>query len=289
MQPIVAAVDGSDGSAAALRWARRESVLHGTSLTAVMTWGSLDQHHPDGGTETRPGYDQAAADAALDAFVVAALGEEAARDVARLALDDLAVPGLVGASTDAGLLVVGARGLGGFRGLLVGSVSQGCLAHATCPVAVVRDVPQHDEGSTERIVVGIDGSPAATAALGWALDEARARQARLDVVHAWSSPSVVAYPGALSIDSGPFEAGARHMVTSALDHADVHGLARPPEPIVAVGGASGVLLDVAEGADLVVVGSHGVGGFRGMLLGSVSHHVSDHAPCPVVVIRRSDS
>ena len=284
MGKIVVGVDGSEGSAGALRWAARESQLRGWPVTAVMAWGYLEQHHIDS-RQFDPEYDESKANDALEAYVAAALDETSAKQVNRQLTLDLAARGLLDASADADLLVMGARGLGGFRGLLLGSVSQTCLHHAHCPVAIVREPSHREPGSTERIVVGIDGSGGAQAALDWALDEARARQASVDVVYGWQMIYTGAgYPYAIAVDPKPLEDAARRQLAAAVERADTRGLEHPVEQLLIMGGGTSAILDTAEGADLIVVGTRGVGGFRGMLLGSVSHHVAQHAPCPVVAV-----
>jgi nucleotide-binding universal stress UspA family protein len=136
----------------------------------------------------------------------------------------------------------------------------------------------------KRIVVGVDGSEAAHAALRWAVEEARIHAAALDVVHAWlPHPSGDPYGLAL-IDPAPFEAAARVLLDAAVDDVDPSELAQPVTRTLRCGGASSVILDAADGADLIVVGSRGLGGFRGLLLGSVGQQVVPHAPCPVVVV-----
>lgn len=288
MNKIVVGVDESEGAGEALAWAAREADLRGTALTAVLAWGYLDQHtttKAKGRDSFDPDYDEGDAAEALDTIVERTLGAEPSADVTRLTVNDLAPAALIAAADDADLLVVGARGLGGFRGLLVGSVSQHVLHHAPCAVAVVRVAPARVEGRRERIVVGIDGSDTAQQALTWALDEGRARQAAVEVVHAWNPPYVGAYPfdpGALNIDA--FEKGAEQVLTEALAKQDTSGLPVPPEAIAVSGTAARAVLDTADGADLVVVGSRGRGGFAGLFLGSVSQQVAHHAPCPVVVI-----
>jgi nucleotide-binding universal stress UspA family protein len=284
---IVVGMDGSEGAAHALRWAVEEAGYRGWSVVAAMTWGYLDQHHLDGSTEFVAGYTEADADAALETFVTTALegrtGAPGPEQVERRLLNDLPAQGLLDASREAELLVLGARGLGGFRGLLVGSVSHACLHHATCPVAIIRE-PQEHEAATPTIVVGIDGSPGSKAALDWALDEARARQARIEVVHAWSAPYLMGYSYGVAVDMTQFEDAARIVLDGAVEAADTHGLIEPVEKVLVSNGPSASLLEVAKDADLVVVGSRGVGGFKGMLLGSVSYQVTHHADCPVVVV-----
>jgi nucleotide-binding universal stress UspA family protein len=287
MAHIVVGVDGSEQSAEALRWAARAAALRSTTLTAVLAWGYLDQHHTIVGERFDPDYSSKDAEAALDAYVVAALGEGDASRVERKVVCDLAAAALLGAAAGADLLVVGARGLGGFRGLLLGSVSQHCLHHATCPVAVIRGThtAQADDG-TPRLVVGIDGSAGARNALRWAIAEARVRGAILDVVHAWHPPYLGGHPYAVPApDPDLYEGAARQVLHEAVAGEDTSGLSQPVEEVLTLAGsAASALLEASKGADLVVVGSRGLGGFGELLLGSVSHQVAHHAPCPVVVV-----
>jgi nucleotide-binding universal stress UspA family protein len=138
----------------------------------------------------------------------------------------------------------------------------------------------------DRIVVGVDGSAGSTRALRWAVDEARRRAATVDVVHAWQYPHVpdVGFAvGGYSIDPAALEASARtvldHCITSAASGDGVR-----IEPILVCGDPASTLLDVAKGADLLVVGSRGRGGFVGLLLGSVSQQCAHHTPCPLVIV-----
>lgn len=136
-----------------------------------------------------------------------------------------------------------------------------------------------------RIVVGTDGSPGSVAAIRWALDEAALRGADVEVVHAYTDPPLAAYPTIVVPVVSPeeLEAAARQVAeeaVSAAGAADGVGVTTTVE----VGGAAAVLVSHAEGADLVVTGSRGRGGFRGLLLGSVSQQVASHATCPTVIV-----
>lgn len=154
---MVVGVDESAGAAAALRWAVREAAARGWSLTAVLAWGLLDQHHLIGDQPFDPAYGEADALAALDEIVRAAVGTADGATVERKVVCDLAAHALLSSSAAADLLVVRARGLGGFRELLLGSVSQHVLHQATCPVAVVRSDPREHTEDPPLIVVGVDG------------------------------------------------------------------------------------------------------------------------------------
>ena len=136
----------------------------------------------------------------------------------------------------------------------------------------------------QRIVVGVDGSETAQRALHWAIDEARRREARLDVIHAWHMPftGVTPYAPPPQWDSTVFEDEAKGVLDRALAAEDTTGV--EVHRFVSLGGAAEMLIQASKGADLVVVGSRGRGGFTGLLLGSVSQQVVHHAPCPVVVI-----
>jgi nucleotide-binding universal stress UspA family protein len=284
MAQIVVGVDGSEHGANALRWAAGEAELREHDLVAVLVWDLFNQRHADGSRRFDPEYGEPDADAALAATLEAALGADRAARVIRRPVCDIPAPGLLGAAEDAELVVVGARGLGGFRGLLLGSVSQQVLHHAAVPVAIVRgDASSPVRGG--RIVVGVDGSDQSVAALRWALVEGAARKATVEIVHVWDAPvgygPVTAMTGA---DVGVVEEGARQLVDEVLAQAQEGVPAVDVERTIAPGGAAARLLDAAEGADLVVVGRRGLGGFGRLLLGSVSEHVARHAPCPVVVV-----
>ena len=146
-----------------------------------------------------------------------------------------------------------------------------------------------DELGGCRIVVGVDDSEQAAAALRWALAEGALRQATVEVVHAWSPPMSALPFGAtlvIPVDDGEIDATARASVDQIVEAAITETGDRPPEVLRTIlpGGAAQTLVEVAEGADLLVVGSHGRGVIARTLLGSVSDYVVRHAPCPVLVV-----
>jgi nucleotide-binding universal stress UspA family protein len=139
--------------------------------------------------------------------------------------------------------------------------------------------------SQHRIVVGVDGSPGADAALAWAIAEAHLREARVDAVHALHLPQVVYVPFApmVKVPIKELEAAAHQIVAEAARRAGDHPHVEVTSTVVE-GHATTVLLAAARGADLLVVGTRGHGGFAGLLLGSTSQACSHHSPCPVVIV-----
>jgi nucleotide-binding universal stress UspA family protein len=140
---------------------------------------------------------------------------------------------------------------------------------------------------TGRVVVGVDGSTHAGRALALAVEEAARRGATLVAVTTWPPPSYFPGVGYGTVPPSPAEL-ERH-ARATLDEA-LAGLDEPAavERVVTEGPAWRALVDAAAGADLLVVGSRGRGGFSGLLLGSTSHAVVTHAPCPVVVVPTAD-
>ena len=145
--------------------------------------------------------------------------------------------------------------------------------------------------SNERIVVGIDGSALSKAALRWALAEALRRAATVEVVHAWSPPTIAFTPYASTavpvVGAEDVEAAAARAMTRTM--AEVADVAEGVDVTTSIerGNAAEVLATKAKGASMLVVGSHGHGGFAGMLLGSTSTQLLHHAPGPVVVVNSS--
>ena len=136
------------------------------------------------------------------------------------------------------------------------------------------------------IVVGVDGSQHSVAALRWAVEEAGLRNARVLAVYAWRLPHVSTTHEALHVLKleVDFERQAREFLESIIEEAVPHTKVEI-EQVVPEESAASALIAAAERADLLVVGSRGHGGFTGLLLGSVSQQVAQHAPCPVVVVR----
>jgi len=284
MAEIVVGVDGSTNAAEALRWAADLADRRGWNVTAVLAWDTLDQHFSDRRRRFRSDYGPHDAGAALDGFVADALDPGRAERITRRAVAGTPAQVLLDAAAGASMLVVGPRGLGAFRSALLGSVSLYCAQLTPCPLAIIRGSGLVTPADPPRIVVGVDGSASSRRALDWALDEARASGAQLDVVHAWHPPYMGAQPYAFAFDGlDAIQRDARQVLDDVIDGADTHGLSGKLEPILVEGPVSQRLLEAAKGADLVVVGSRGWGGFSGLLLGSVSQQLAHHADSPVVI------
>jgi nucleotide-binding universal stress UspA family protein len=142
---------------------------------------------------------------------------------------------------------------------------------------------EHENGS--RIVVGVDGSPSSHDALRWAVKQAVLSGAGVEAVTTWAHPAAIESSSPI-----PAEELAKRAAAALADSVrEVVGEDDPPVDIcqiVTCGHAAKVLLEAARGADLLVLGSRGHGGFTGALLGSVGQHCVHHAPCPVVIVRR---
>jgi len=138
MEKIVVGVDCSPHSAAALRWAAADGAAKNCPVVAVRAWNYLDQRRPDGSEEFDPHWSAAKAKDELDQFVSETLGD-AADGVQTEVVNDLPARALLAAAQDASTIVVGARGLGGFKGLLVGSVSRQITEHSPCTAVVARN------------------------------------------------------------------------------------------------------------------------------------------------------
>ena len=272
---IVVGVDGSASSKEALGWAVAQARLTGQPVEAVISW----EYPTNYAAAEWGGFDgEANATQLLQAAVADAVhGEDAAR-VTQRAVRAQAARALLDAAAGAALLVVGSRGHGGFTGLLLGSVSQQVITHASCPVAVVHATVGEP---TARIVVGVDGSSSSKEALRWAVAQSRLTGQPVEAVISWDYPVNYAIAAL-----GTFEwAGSATQALEAAVGETVHGedAARVTQQVVR-GHAAEALLAAAAGAALLVVGSRGHGGFASLLLGSVSQQVVTHAPCPVVVV-----
>ncbi|GAB2484139.1 universal stress protein [Nocardiopsis aegyptia] len=296
---IVVGVDGSPASRAALEWAAREAadrglellVLHALSMPVV----GVPLGHPFRMAPSQDLTDWSTR--LLQDAVDHVTGSHPGLEVrTRVSMLD-AAHALLQASRTAEMVVVGSRGLGGVASAFLGSVSIRVTAHAPCSVVVV-PAPEEpastaegrDHGSASRVVVGLDGSRDAEAALRFAFEEAARTRSDLVAVHAWTV-SVPLDPTGFAAASHAAEreslaAHADGYVRAAVEETRrEHAEDVPVSVVVVEDQAAHALLSTGADAGLIVVGSRGRGGFAGLLLGSVSQSVLHHARVPVAVVR----
>lgn len=282
---ILVGVDGSPSSVAAVDWAAHAAALHNLPLTLVHVLASpVVMTFPE--TPMPPGYTEWQREQGehhLRDAVKVAEAAGAPRVVAEIVVGST-VPMLVDLSRGSARLVVGSRGHGLLRRRLLGSVSSSLVRHAHCPVAVVHEGQPEDHPSPgpAPVVVGIDGSAVSEAATGLAFEEASLRGAELVAVYAWHDTGLLDFPG---IDTAAMESDGELVLAERL----AGWRERYPDVTVrrvVVGDRpADQLIEQSRQAQLVVVGSHGRGGFTGMLLGSVSQAVVQAAHAPVIVVR----
>lgn len=282
MDGIVVGVDRSAAAAGALEWALAEGVRRRVRVTAVHAWTDLAAAgYPLGGVlVTDPAQvEQLALETAQEVLKEATArvpGSDGIETLA-LALRGPAAAVLSDASQDADLVVVGTRAASALSRAVLGSVSSSVLHHASSPVAVV---PEARPAGTRapRVVVGVDHSPTSLRALSWAADYALRAGAVL-------VPTYVREPSYRGDTAELTLALLEEHERAALRHAVGADYAGVVQPEVVSGHAGAELIALVQPQDVLVLGSRGRGGFAGLLLGSTSTSVAQHAPCPVVVLR----
>ena len=288
-RPMAVGVDGSEGSLQAVEWAAMEANRHGSPLrivSAPATMPRVPAHHA---TESTVAIVLRAVSArALD--VAVARSEEVAPglSVTTGLLSGAPALAVAESGSTAAMLVVGARGAGGFAGMVLGSVSRYAAAYAPCPVVVVR---QQSMAVHREIAVGIRDPQDSADALAFAFEEAALRGADLTAVHAWSwFPSQLRGPAdgtnaeLRRADPQQISAQATSQLTAALhEWRDKYPGVRVRQDVVH-GHPARVLASYSARADLVVLGRHGSPGGVGPGIGSIQHAVLDHARGPVAIV-----
>jgi nucleotide-binding universal stress UspA family protein len=288
-QRIIVAVDGSPSSSVATDWAARDAAMRHVPLTivhvlpepAIGLWPEprlLEDYsawRDDRGRKLLDEVRHVADRAILDFKPI---------EVTQESYVGAIIPTLVDLSKDAAMIVVGRRGLGAVKRRLLGSVSAGLAQHARCPVAVIHDEdPMMDHPAQAPVLVGIDGSPASEKATAIAFDEASRRGVGLIAMHSWADDGLRDWA---DIDwDRQFEVGKEALSERLAGWHESYPDVAVDHRLVC-GDPAAQLVLASESAQLTVVGSHGRGGFTGMLLGSVSSAVLQAARMPVIVARQ---
>lgn len=290
-KPIVVGYDGSSVSELALEWAARAAAERNLQLEILVAWSMPPANV---GSGMGVAYEsqlveemRSVSDRSLEEALSHARAISPDVDVRGEVLVSPPAASLVEHSKSASLIVLGSHGRGGFKGLLLGSVSREVATHGQCPVVIVR--PAADPEAQE-IVVGVDGSEPALAALDWAFDEASRRGLSLRVIHTWEVPPIGAITGVPTFSPPELLEDIRSSEMRSTAEAIAGHRERYPDVTVTQdverGSPVHILCAASEHAAMVVVGSRGRGGFVGLLLGSVSHGIIHHAKCPVAVVHR---
>ncbi|WP_326834986.1 universal stress protein [Amycolatopsis rhabdoformis] len=283
---VLAGIDGSASAVHAAVWAAEAAARRGAVLRLVQAYVV-----PSPGVSgiavraVREGF-RSRAESWLAEAESAVLEQRPSLPIERCAVEGSRVGVLLGESSDVDLAVLGSRGLGGFTGLLVGSTAVALAAHSPCPVVVVRGPkPDDPPPSAGPVLVGLDGSPDSTDALGFACGEAAAHGTELVAVHTWSEITPEGVLRKRGFDPESVEVAERRLVEEQLAPWRAEFPALPVRVVVVRGRPVRALLERGADARLIVVGSRGRGGFTGMLLGSTSQALLVHSACPVAVVR----
>lgn len=283
---VVVGVDGSPSSELAIDWAVDEATRRNLPLHLVHVFV---QDYPTMTVGIPPALDdlRGMAQTVVNDAVARAnrLGPELS--VTAAVHTGSAAKFLIDASTRADTVVVGTAGRRGMARMMLGSTAAQVAAHSQCPVVVVRQAPPTAMSADRRVIVGVDGAGVSHDAVGYAFGQASSRGASLTVVHGWwleyaGDVFAVPYTGG---EHEELEMSQRALVSEAIagwsekyPDVEVRQQIVRAEPVE-------LLTKDSAGADLLVVGSRGRGGFAGLLLGSVSRHVLQLADCPVAVVR----
>ncbi len=290
--PIVVGVDGSTSALHAAGWAANVASRRHLPLRLVFASNSVAFGYGAWLAPPQSYFDelQASSERLLEDVETAIRRDHPDLEIAVQLQTASPIPTLIAQSDEARLLVLGSRGTGGFGGMLAGSTAVALVAHGHCPVAVIRGASPDAVPPTEGpVVVGVDGSRTSDAALATAFDEASWRGVDLVAVHSWLEDAAdkdLLQRGDAAwaqVEQNEGEVLAERMAGWQEKYPDV-----AVRRVLTQGKPVERLLEHAARAQLIVVGSRGRGGIRGMLLGSTSQALIYHATCPLLVVRPID-
>ncbi|MFJ3875848.1 universal stress protein [Streptomyces sp. NPDC090077] len=280
--PLTVGIDGSEPGFRALDWAVDEAAVHGLRLRVVYA-SRWERYELSAGPWGQQAGDQAGRDAVRDGLRRAARRNPDVEVETEVVAED-PVQALVQESLASWALVTGARGHGGFAGLLLGSVGLALAARALCPVVVVRG----DEPSAghDGVLLGVSDTPGGPEAVRFALREAAARDCRLEAVRAWRCPADAPTPHPTLADGVCLYHQAR--ADTLLDEALTGPLREYPvvSPVrtLVEGPAHRALQERTATAALVVIGARRHPGRPGLQLGRAARVLLHHARCPVALV-----
>ncbi|EEW51288.1 universal stress family protein [Corynebacterium efficiens YS-314] len=288
---VVVAVDGSEASKQAVRWAANTANKRGIPLRLASSYTMPQFLYAEGMVPPQELFDDLQAEALEKIDEARAIAHEVAPDIkiGHTIAEGSPIDMLLEMSKSVTMIVMGSRGLGGLSGMVMGSVSGAVVSHAHCPVVVVReDSSVNEDNKYGPVVVGVDGSEVSQRATEVAFAEASARGAELIAVHTWMDMQVQASLAGLAAAQQQWDEVEREQTELLTERIQPLADQYPDVPVKKVitrDRPVRALAEASEGAQLLVVGSHGRGGFKGMLLGSTSRALLQSAPCPMMVVR----
>ena len=288
---VVVAVDGSAASHNAVRWAANTANKRGIPLRLASSYTMPQFLYAEGMVPPQELFDDLQSETMEKIDEARAIAHEVAPElkIGHTIAEGSPIDMLLDMSRDVTMIVMGSRGLGGLSGMVMGSVSAAVVSHASCPVVVVREDNTVDESTKYGpVVVGVDGSDVSQKATEIAFAEAYARGAELVAVHTWMDMQVQASLAGLSAAQQQWEEVEREQIDMLTERLQPMADAHPEvqvRKVITRDRPVRALVENSEGAQLLVVGSHGRGGFKGMLLGSTSRALLQSAPCPMMVVR----
>ncbi|MBB1031560.1 universal stress protein [Dietzia sp. SLG310A2-38A2] len=286
---VVVGIDGSAASTGAVAYAANTAATRRIPLVLVTSYTMPAAMFAEGMVPPQPVYDELEKECQpiVEKARATALKVAPEIEVSHAIVEGNPSQVLIDYSRKAKMIVLGSRGLGGIKGMVLGSVSASVASHAFCPVVVTRE-DTDDLDRSGPVVVGVDGSEVSTKATAWAFAEASARGATLIAVHTWMDPQVQAAAAGIALTAEDWRQLEEQQLETLSERLAGFSDRYPDvriERVVTRDRAVRALVERAENAQLVVVGSHGRGGFTGMVLGSTSRALLQASPCPVMVVR----